>query len=608
MKLVRFHSVFASLLIVVLAAAVAQASTPALTFTPAKQAGYDTSGVGGDQVILADLNGDGIPDMVVCNTDSYSVFLGNGDGTFSFNNNYPSAGTGANLMVVADLNGDGILDIAATTNYNANATGGGVDVLLGVGDGTFTGPVSVNAGPIETLGIAVGDVDNDGHPDLVVTSNCQPETCLNGNVTLLLNKGLGDGTFHLPIIITSSTGGPVALADMNHDGNLDIVFNGGVLLGDGAGDFTPVSGGELLGGAVSIAIKDLNGDGILDVVEATDEDVIDVLLGNGDGTLQQAGAYKSKVVGAWPLGVTVADINGDGLPDIVVADECQFQLKQGNGSKGTCNTIGQVSILTNKGGVGPAFAGFNVAQTFASGGYQASSVAVVDIDGDGKPDLVVSNLCQTFPSPNSPCSTDGWVAVLLNTTLFTTTTHLVAAPSTSSVNQTVILTSTTTSSGSVIANGDTVTFYDGANVIGTAPTTNGVATLSTAFAYFGSRTLKATYGGDLWNASSSGTASEVVSKIAPAVSFTGAPASALDETSFTVTATSNETGPYAVVPTISASPGNVCALGAVTNSGPGSYQATVTVIKASGTCSMKAVWAASPAYFAATATQSTTAY
>ncbi len=606
MKLVRFHSVFASLLVVVLAAAVAHASAPQLTFTPAKQAGYDSSGVGGDQVILADLNGDGIPDMVVCNTDSYSVFLGNGDGTFSFNNNYPSAGTGANLMVVADLNGDGILDIAATTNYNANGTGGGVDVLLGVGDGTFTGPVSVNAGPIETLAIAVGDVNNDGHPDLVVTSNCQPETCLNGNVTLL--PGKGDGTFMLPIIITSSTGGPVALADMNHDGNLDIVFNGGVLLGDGTGNFTPVSGGELLGGAVSIAIKDLNGDGILDVVEATDEDVIDVLLGNGDGTLQQSGAYKSKVVGAWPLGVTVADINGDGLPDIVVADECQFQLKQGNGSKGTCNTIGQVSILTNKGGVGPAFAGFNVAQTFASGGYQASSVAVVDINGDGKPDLVVSNLCQTFPSPNQPCSTDGWVAVLLNTTLFTTTTHLVAAPSTSSVNQTVILTSTTTSSGSVIANGDTVTFYEGSNVIGTGTTTNGVATLSTAFAYFGTHLLKATYAGDVWNASSSGTASEVVQKIAPTVSFTGAPATAIALTQFIVTAASNETGPYAVVPTITATPHTVCNVGAVTNNGPGSYQATVTIISGSGTCTMKATWAASPAYLAATATQSTTAY
>jgi len=163
----------------VLAAAVAHAAPPIITFAPASRSGYDSGARGPDQVILADVNNDGIADMVVCNTNAYSIYLGNGDGTFQSPNTYTPAGTAANLCAVADVNGDGYLDIVATTNYNANQTGGGVDVLLGNGDGTFNGPVSVNAGPIETFAVAVGDVDQDGHPDLVLTSNCQIETCLN---------------------------------------------------------------------------------------------------------------------------------------------------------------------------------------------------------------------------------------------------------------------------------------------------------------------------------------------------------------------------------------------------------------------------------------------
>ncbi len=505
MKLLRFHSVFATLLIVVLASAVAHALAPVITFAPASTPGYDSGGVGGNQVIMADLNGDGIPDMVVCNTDSYSILLGNGDGTFTFNNNYPSAGTGANHCAVVDLNGDGFLDIVATTNTNANDTGGGVDVLLGVGDGTFTGPTSVWAEGFETFAVAVGDVNKDGFPDLVVTSNCQIETCLNGTVTLLL--GNGKGGFEYPIIVTAALGGPVALADMNGDGNLDIIYSGGVLLGDGTDDgvFTPVSGGELSGGAAAIAIADVNGDGFLDVVEASNNNQVYVLLGNGDGTVHQYAHYKTG--GFWPLSVALADVNGDGLPDVIVANECQF-VQAGSG-KGRCNSIGQVTVLTNKGGVGPGFTGLNAARTFATTGYEASSVAVSDVNADGRPDLVVSNVCTT-PNINTPCSTDGWVEVLLNTTSFTTTTTLVPAPNPSLINGSVLLTATVTSSGGVITNGDTVTFYDGTNPIGTGTTTTGVATLPWTFTSVGKHFLKAAFAGDVWNAPSSGLATQVV--------------------------------------------------------------------------------------------------
>jgi hypothetical protein len=96
-------------------------------------------------------------------------------------------------------------------------------------------------------------------------------------------------------------------------------------------------------------------------------------------------------------------------------------------------------------------------------------------------------------------------------------------------------------------------------------------------------------------------------KITPTVTFTGAPASAANGSNFAVTATSNESESIVSVPTITATPATVCTVGTVTSNGPGSYQATVTIIKATGTCSTKAAWALNSDYAAASATQKTTA-
>ena len=571
MKLVRFFSVFTSLLIVVLAAAVAQASTPKITVAPASTPGYDSGGVGADQVITADFNGDGIPDMVVCNTTGYSIFLGNGDGTFTFNNSYPSAGIGVNLCAVADVNGDGKLDIVATTNFNVNYSGsgdvgGGVDVLLGNGDGTFQGPVSYNAGPTETFGIAIGDVNHDGYPDLVVTSNCQNNTCLDGNVILML--GDGHGSFHNAygyfFLVTAAPGGPVALADMNGDGNLDIIFSGGVLLGDGTGDgiFTPVSGGELVGGAVSIAVGDVNGDGILDVVEATDANQIDVLLGNGDGALTKFAHYKTG--GYWPLFVTIADnLDGEGLPDLVVANECHSTQK----GTGTCDDLGYVGVLINKGGVGPSWAGFNTTPaTFLSGGFEASSVAVADVNGDGRPDLVISSLCMRTPNPNNTCPGDGWVQVMLNSSSFTTTTSLVSAPNPSFVNQSFLLTATVTSNSGVIRNGDTVTFTTGGGktVLGTGITTGGVATLTTSLPTAKTFVIDATFGGDAWHKTSVGATSQVVNLYPTTTTVTTTPNPSVYKQSITLTATVSSAAPGGATGTVQFKEGTNLILGTAT--------------------------------------------
>jgi len=130
---------------------------------------------------------------------------------------------------------------------------------------------------------------------------------------------------------------------------------------------------------------------------------VDVLLGTAAGPCQQFANYKTG--GDWPLSVTLADINGDGRPDVIVGNECQFTQK-GTG-KGRCNTVGGVSVLTNKAASGPPspasirrrFSPRADFRLFRGGGGR---------QWDGRPDLAISNLCMSTPNPITPVpTTDG---------------------------------------------------------------------------------------------------------------------------------------------------------------------------------------------------------
>jgi hypothetical protein len=302
-------------------------------------------GAGGVAAGVADLNADGIPDLVTVSGGTVSVYLGNGDGTFQSAVNY-DVGHGATSVAVADVNGDGIPDLIVANRdvrecnprFGCTDYPGGINVLLGNGDGTFQAPLEF--GSFDARSVEVGDFNNDGILDLVVMKSDLTNPTVRTMSVLL---GNGDGTFQSSADVTL-TPGPfiVKVGDLNGDGNADIVFtnndptrNLSVMLGNGDGTFQPAVNYSIPGYLGSIALNDLNGDGILDLITTagTLGDVI-VMLGNGDGTFQDAQSYGTNSVAT---SIAVADFNNDGKPDIAVGGYGGVKVLLGNGD-GTFQT------------------------------------------------------------------------------------------------------------------------------------------------------------------------------------------------------------------------------------------------------------------------------
>lgn len=340
-------------------------------------------------VTLADFNKDGFTDIIAAISDGnqypanylISVQFGNSKGTFTQG---PTIDLGAgfvpNAIASADLNGDGLPDIAVVS-----ASQSALYVLVQQPSGGFLiNPISLPANTASTQNIAIADMNRDGLPDVIVPTS--------SGTLLYLNSGKGH--FKTPLFASVAPSSFVLAVDLNNDKREDLVVTStsfccsntsvSVLLGDGRGGFIAPEQQPSQNGASQVAVADLNGDGKLDLITSGYYGLY-FFSGNGNGT------FGSPFALALPTGfeqvnaVTTADINSDGIPDL---------LAYAVGVPGAA-----VCVYLN-GGRGA----FGLPAVYSVESLQSPNIflGVGDVNGDARPDVV-------FASPGSQV-----VSVLLN--------------------------------------------------------------------------------------------------------------------------------------------------------------------------------------------------
>jgi FG-GAP repeat. len=375
----------ATILILTLAATITAGAclgiTRAVSSSPEFKQEIIPVGKGPGFVAIADVNHDGKLDLLVANEQdgSISVLLGDGKRHFTPGPGSPfAANPNPNDIAVADMNGDGNPDLVIANHQTPYIT-----ILLGDGRGSFApaphSPFATQSHP-HPHGVAVGDFIGDGKPTVVTDSW--------GSDQILLLPSDGKGNLILPGKFFPTDGGSdqgVRAADFNKDGKLDIVTTGqkinaiSLLLGNGKGGFRKAPASPFPAGAAAWAftIDDINRDGNPDVlVIPYHRDVRDfkqlgvtVLLGDGKGGFTAMRGSPLSLAGCdGPDRVAAGDLAGSGLRDIVVScalnNKVFFFLAAKDGSISNFNR----SVPTGWGGI-----------------------AIADLDGDGKADVVVSN-------------------------------------------------------------------------------------------------------------------------------------------------------------------------------------------------------------------------
>jgi FG-GAP-like repeat len=283
-------------------------------------------------MVLGDVNGDSNLDLAIDSHDSYGVvlMLGDGKGGLALAPNSPivmkeGQHPHTHGLALGDVNGDHKLDLITVNNADND-----VSIAFGDGRGSFTrAPATFAVGP-SPYPMALSDVNNDGRPDIIATATAtgpmrRQQLPLSFALTLLLNDGHGGfRRSELPL----RTGEPwfAAVGDLNGDHKPDVVVTHHnqnvltVLLGDGAGHFAEVANSpfDFGGRAFEMVLADVNHDGRLDVLAAAGEGVR-VMLGDGRGNFQPApGSPFLTGRGVWRL--AVADLNGDGKLDIITSN------------------------------------------------------------------------------------------------------------------------------------------------------------------------------------------------------------------------------------------------------------------------------------------------
>jgi hypothetical protein len=325
-------------------------------------------------VVTGDFNHDGNTDFAVAGVGGDSlevqVFLGNGNGTFAQPVAY-DVGVAIAPLAVADVNNDGNLDLVVTDTSHS------VDVLLGNGDGTFQQPLNYPvAGAV--AGIALGDFNGDGNLDIATTDGDINSTSSCNCVAVLL--GNGDGTFEEPAIVTYPPAGGIEAITAGHfsnSQNLDVAVTSGhetydtvqIMLGSGDGAFSMGGSYTVTESSLSIIAADFRRNGKTDLAVGESEGTgVAVLLGNGDGTFEKPVVYKAST----PLAVASADVNGDGIPDLVAASPVGV------------NT-GSAFVLLGKGD-----GTFEAATSYPAGEFP-EGVALADFNNDHKIDITIAD-------------------------------------------------------------------------------------------------------------------------------------------------------------------------------------------------------------------------
>lgn len=352
-------------------------------------------------VAAGDLNGDGVNDLVVVgnSTQKVSVLLGNKDGTgkadgsFATAVDYSVAGNPRDVAI-ADVNGDGVPDLVVTgSTYTGTPPNfqSAVSVLLGTkggngkGDGTFQPKVNYGNGS-SVSSVAVADVNNDGKADIIFTSNNSSSPV----VSVLI--GTGNGSFLTQKnFAVGSDPRSVQVADLNGDGRADLVVanrngnNVSVLLGTAATSeggpvlFDPQTTFAAGTTPTGVAVGDLDGDGKLDLAVSNETTgAVSILRGSGNGSF---GTATTASTSGSPTAIVLTDVNGDGKLDIVVPSSSQppaFAIA-------SAAVSGEIAVLLGNGD-----ATFGNSITFNSGGA-AIDLAASDFNGDGRADIATAN-------------------------------------------------------------------------------------------------------------------------------------------------------------------------------------------------------------------------
>ncbi|WP_341735371.1 FG-GAP-like repeat-containing protein [Microcoleus sp. CAWBG640] len=349
-----------------------------------------TTGDGPNNVSIGDFNGDGKPDLAVANLNSNTASIllnttatGATTPTFATQVAFPT-GTNPASASIGDINGDGKPDLAVGNNSSK------VSILLNT---TATGATTPTFAPQVTFptgdarSVSISDINGDGKPDLAVAN------FNSGNVSILLNTTPTNATtptFATKVNFTTGSGPVfVSIGDINGDGKPDLAVanfyssNASILLNTTAtGATTPTFATQVTfatGDAPeSVSIGDINGDGKPDLAVANRSDYSASILLNTTATGATTPTFATQVdfpTGNRPLFVSIGDINGDGKPDLAVAN----------------NGDSTASILLNTTATGATIPTFATKVDFTTG-RGPESVSIGDINGDGKPDLAVANL------------------------------------------------------------------------------------------------------------------------------------------------------------------------------------------------------------------------